>query len=222
MRFGISATSLMCPKNLRTRLRPVNVCCAIGASHFVALQGGEPSRERSPPRPGLNVDHFEGEKPGFRNDLVLNLFFRPAKRKTTCGAQVRTRPSKPLSLRTAKARNSLSPNGSKGETPPLPPKTVLSCCRPIWDDNRGDSRGKPAYPHTFSCLTHIRAAPLHASCSGSPACGRGIAQFRSRASTCGPDATLPTPSQPGLTGHRRSAGSRIPGTSSARPGIAPK
>src|ERR1700709_2006630 len=39
MRFGISATSLMCPKNLRTRLRPVNVCCAIVASHFVARQG---------------------------------------------------------------------------------------------------------------------------------------------------------------------------------------
>src|SRR5229473_1413287 len=29
MRFGISATSLMCPKNLRTRLRPVNVCRAL-------------------------------------------------------------------------------------------------------------------------------------------------------------------------------------------------
>src|SRR5690242_14476380 len=42
MRFGISATSLMCPKNLRTRLRPVNVCCAIVASHCVARRG-EPS-----------------------------------------------------------------------------------------------------------------------------------------------------------------------------------
>src|SRR5450631_1598626 len=31
MRFGISATSLIVPKNLRTRLRPVNVC-AIGCS----------------------------------------------------------------------------------------------------------------------------------------------------------------------------------------------
>src|SRR5580704_17746409 len=34
MRFGISATSLMWPKNLRTRLRPVNVCCAIVASRY--------------------------------------------------------------------------------------------------------------------------------------------------------------------------------------------
>src|SRR5262245_47381705 len=29
MRFGISATSRIFPKNLRTRLRPVNVCAAI-------------------------------------------------------------------------------------------------------------------------------------------------------------------------------------------------
>jgi hypothetical protein len=34
MRFGISATSLIFPKNLRTRLRPVNVS-AIVASRFV-------------------------------------------------------------------------------------------------------------------------------------------------------------------------------------------
>src|SRR5437870_8612431 len=53
MRFGISATSLMCPKNLRTRLRPVNVCCAIVASHFVALEG-EPSEARLASPPGLN------------------------------------------------------------------------------------------------------------------------------------------------------------------------
>src|ERR1700674_4178606 len=34
MRFGISATSSIFPKNLRTRLRPVNVC-AIVASFFL-------------------------------------------------------------------------------------------------------------------------------------------------------------------------------------------
>src|ERR1700704_4885861 len=31
MRFGISATSWIFPKNLRTRLRPVNVCAAISS-----------------------------------------------------------------------------------------------------------------------------------------------------------------------------------------------
>jgi hypothetical protein len=53
MRFGISATSLMCPKNLRTRLRPVNVCCAIVASHFVARQG-RTFRSAIGIAPGLN------------------------------------------------------------------------------------------------------------------------------------------------------------------------
>src|ERR1041385_1479328 len=56
MRFGITATSLMCPKNLRTRLRPVNVCCAIVASHFVAL-AGEPSEARLASPPGLYPDN---------------------------------------------------------------------------------------------------------------------------------------------------------------------
>src|ERR1700748_2853582 len=55
MRFGISATSLMCPKNLRTRLRPVNVCCAIVASHFVALKG-RAFRSAIGIAPGLNFD----------------------------------------------------------------------------------------------------------------------------------------------------------------------
>src|ERR1700739_4943804 len=163
MRFGISATSLMCPKNLRTRLRPVNVCCAIGASHFVALQGGEPSGLRPPSRSGLNVDHFEGEKPVSGNQLVLNLFFRPSKRKTTRGAQMRTRPSEPFSLRTAKARQCLSPNGLQGgNTGAAAPKPCFRAAVPIWDDNHGDSRGKPAYPHTFLCSTRIRL-PLCAS-----------------------------------------------------------
>src|SRR5260370_9892154 len=38
MRFGISATSSIFPKNLRTRLRPVNVC-AIVASFFLGPPG---------------------------------------------------------------------------------------------------------------------------------------------------------------------------------------
>src|SRR5258708_12584917 len=61
MRFGISATSLMCPKNLRTRLRPVNVCCAIVASHFVALDGRTfPSATAI--APGLNFESLRCNK----------------------------------------------------------------------------------------------------------------------------------------------------------------
>src|SRR3954466_13579826 len=56
------------------------------------------------------VEFFEpvlgaGDSVSGRN--VLNLFFRPSKRKTTRGAQERARPSQPSSSRTAKARNSL-------------------------------------------------------------------------------------------------------------------
>jgi hypothetical protein len=64
MRFGISATSLMCPKNLRTRLRPVNVCCAIVASHFVA-RFGRTFRSAAATAPGLNFDPFRGPEDRF-------------------------------------------------------------------------------------------------------------------------------------------------------------
>src|SRR3954462_6032369 len=107
MRFGISATSLMCPKNLRTRLRPVNVCCAIVASHFVARSGrAVQSAAATAPR----VEFFEpvlGARSPVSGRNVLNLFFRPSKRKTTRGAHRHARPSQRLSSRTAKARNSL-------------------------------------------------------------------------------------------------------------------
>src|SRR6476620_2985530 len=107
MRFGISATSLMCPKNLRTRLRPVNVCCAIVASHFVA-RSGRAVQDAAAAAP--RVEFFEpvlGTENPVSGRHVLNLFFRPSKRKTTRGAHRHARPSQRLSSRTAKARNSL-------------------------------------------------------------------------------------------------------------------
>src|ERR1700675_4827915 len=94
MRFGISATSLMCPKNLRTRLRPVNVCCAIVASHFVA-PGERTLRSAIATASGLNFDPFRRPEDHFRFQ-VLNLFFRLSKRKTTRGALERTRPFEPI------------------------------------------------------------------------------------------------------------------------------
>src|SRR5712691_12566084 len=54
MRFGISATSWILPKNLRTRLRPVNVCTIV-ASRFVAPGDafrGKQSSERRKDAPG--------------------------------------------------------------------------------------------------------------------------------------------------------------------------
>src|SRR5258708_24898103 len=61
MRFGISATSLMCPKNLRTRLRPVNVCCAIVASHF-RRPCGRTIRGATAAGPGLNFESPQRNK----------------------------------------------------------------------------------------------------------------------------------------------------------------
>src|SRR5262249_55577494 len=46
MRFGISATSWIFPKNFRTRLRPVNVC-AIVASHSNRAGPGTAGRNRT-------------------------------------------------------------------------------------------------------------------------------------------------------------------------------
>src|SRR4051812_13917005 len=79
MRFGISATSLMCPKNLRTRLRPVNVCCAIVASHLRRPRRGAnlPNKRLTPPF-GLNFfDPFrplEGQVQEIRPEFVLRTF----------------------------------------------------------------------------------------------------------------------------------------------------
>src|SRR6202008_193236 len=87
MRFGISATSLMCPKNLRTRLRPVNVCCAIVASHLrrPRLRANLPNARLTPPS-GLNFRSvLIVQNPDFRLFVPIS-FFGPSKRKTTRGA----------------------------------------------------------------------------------------------------------------------------------------
>src|SRR5215208_1457456 len=93
MRFGISATSLMCPKNLRTRLRPVNVCCAIVASHFVARQG-RTFRSAICIAPGLNSARSEIPKP-FPGDLSPESKHQTFKTQNDARALDRTRPSQP-------------------------------------------------------------------------------------------------------------------------------
>jgi hypothetical protein len=141
----------MCPKNLRTRLRPVNVCCAIVASRCVALQVSEPSREHLHRPPDEFRSSSSVRSLGFRAK-VLNLFFGPSKRKATCGAQRRTRPSQPSASRTAKARNCLFSQrlAEKRRRSRLP---RFRAAVPIWDGKREDSRGKPTNPRTFLCST---------------------------------------------------------------------
>src|SRR5579871_425642 len=61
MRFGISATSSILPKNLRTRLRPVNVC-AIVASLLVRAPPSAAESSGGPhwPRPEAETGRAEG------------------------------------------------------------------------------------------------------------------------------------------------------------------
>jgi hypothetical protein len=61
---------------------------------------------------GCISNHFEGRKLDSGQLLVLNLFFRPLKRKTTCGAQMRNRPSDPSLHGLQKPEIAQSPNGS--------------------------------------------------------------------------------------------------------------
>ena len=66
----------MCPKNLRTRLRPVNVCCAIVASHFVARQR-RTFRSAIGIAPGLNFDtnrNFEAQCQDFNPEIERQTF----------------------------------------------------------------------------------------------------------------------------------------------------
>src|SRR5579863_7543626 len=147
MRFGISATSLMCPKNLRTRLRPVNVCCAIVASRFAAPLRSGPFRKRgvafgvecllvlrpSPPSSGL-------ENPESKYPVLKE-------RKATRGALQHTRTSKIASLRTAKPEIAYLPTACGGNLRSLPP-AVLSCCRPGmgWQSRKCEGYPRPS-PH---------------------------------------------------------------------------
>jgi hypothetical protein len=122
---------------------------------------GAPSGTRLPPLPGLNFrTRFGGQKSNFGRKSP-ELFFRPSKRKRTCGAQKRTRPSQPSYSRTAKARNSLLSQRLAGNCAFPPPR--FRAAAPIWGDNSGDSRGKPSNPHTFSCSARVgmpRRTPL--------------------------------------------------------------
>src|SRR5712671_2258714 len=48
----------------------------------------------------------------------------------------------------------LSPNGLRRNVAVPTAKPCFRAAAPIWDGNRGDSRGNPANPHTILCTTH--------------------------------------------------------------------
>src|SRR5215813_819387 len=111
----------MCPKNLRTRLRPVNVCCAIVASHLVA-----PSREAKLPehdcrRPRGESPRSGGWIAGCGPESVLQTF---KTQNDARGADAHP-PVRSISSRTAIARKFLLSQRLARETPPLPPTCRL-------------------------------------------------------------------------------------------------
>ena len=101
--------------------------------------------------PGLNFDPFRRPEAAFRAARVLNLFFRPSKRKTPCGAHLRTRPSNPsfTDCKSPKLPNLPTAYRGRRRRPHRSPR--FRAADPIWDGNRGKSRGKPSNPHTFLC-----------------------------------------------------------------------
>src|SRR3954471_13046499 len=139
MRFGISATSLICPKNFRTRLRPVNVCCAIVASHFVALDG-RTFRSAIAIAPGLNFESLRWNKAQIQ-ELSPKSVLHAFKTQNDARAHGCTRPSQLFASRTEKARNLTVSQRLTPGTLPSPPPTVFSCCRSDMGRNSGDSRG---------------------------------------------------------------------------------
>src|SRR5207302_10473079 len=91
--------------------------------------------------PGLNFRSIlRAPSPDFRGqspDFVLQTF---KTQNDARGAVGRTRPSKPSSSRTAKARNCLSHNGLRRNTRRYRLKPYFRAVSPIWDDNYGTSR----------------------------------------------------------------------------------
>src|SRR6478752_4413702 len=119
MRFGISATSLMCPKNLRTRLRPVNVCCAIVASRYRRSLRNDTSEVAAVAVPGLNFDPFREPEDRFQDHCGPDFVLQTFKTQNDVRGDFIAPPVRIISLRTAKARNCLSPNDLQGKYPPL-------------------------------------------------------------------------------------------------------
>src|SRR5581483_4076026 len=131
MRFGISATSLMCPKNLRTRLRPVNVCCAIGASHFVALQGGASSGEQPPSRPGCECRSFRRRKARLAGHKSPEFVLQTFKTQNDVRGADAHPPVRTILVTDCKSPKSpVSQQLTKANAASSALETVLSCCRP--------------------------------------------------------------------------------------------
>src|SRR5437763_1676927 len=94
MRFGISATSWIFPKNLRTRLRPVNVCAILFLLSFGRDRRGrdDSPESRNPSRPsgqaskpGLPLRWFDLDRTAtsLLTLVIASIFYRLAQSHST-------------------------------------------------------------------------------------------------------------------------------------------
>ena len=170
---------------------------------------GEPSGARLPSPPGLISIHFKGQKRNFRGlkpESVLPTF---KTQNDARGASNRTRPSKPLLHGLQKPEIAYLPTACEGKRHSRRPPRFRAAT-PIWGNNRRDSRGQPANPHTFPCMTHSGSPLLHASClrwlglsAAIPVFGRPIPLLV----MAGPDPAIHV------------VGGAVPGSRSACPGM---
>src|SRR5436190_14908514 len=158
MRFGISATSLMCPKNLRTRLRPVNVCCAIVASHLRRPLGANLPEARLTPPPGLNSEPshpLEARIQAIRPEFVLRTY----KTQNDARGALPHPPVTILASRTAKARNlTVSQRLAPGALP-LPPPNRIFLLPSRYGAANVEIRGVSPRIPTHFCVRHAPGGP---------------------------------------------------------------
>src|SRR5882757_9908322 len=95
----------------------------------------------------IRSDRSKTDFQEFCPEFVLQTF----KTQNDARAHDRARPSQLFASRTEKARNlTVSQRLTPGN--PLPRRRpCFPAAVPIWDGDHGDSRGKPANPHTFLC-----------------------------------------------------------------------
>src|SRR5690242_8424860 len=132
---------------------------------LIASPGGANlPKQRLPPPSGLNFDPFR--RPKAQNTERKRPRSVPQTTKTQNDARgARTHPLvRTITSRTAKARNCLSPDGSRTETPLRRP-TGFSCCQPNMGRRYPRFEGEaPRSPHFF-VFDPQQAVLLHAFCS---------------------------------------------------------
>jgi hypothetical protein len=129
---------------------------------------GEPSEARLRPLPGFEFFFGFGARSAISGNSSPEFVLQTFRTQNDARGARPHPPVRSISLRTAKARNSLFSQRLKEVTPPCPAKPCFRAATPIWGSNRGDSRVKLSNPHKFPCSTCARASLLQAGVAGRP------------------------------------------------------